>query len=323
MGTQHVPLRDLARGHWREILPEFGIGLPFLTGKHGPCPFCGGTDRYRWDDKDGTGSFICASCGAGDGLTLVMRKTGLEFKAVAEKIKAMLPELPPAAATRAVSATPAELRKRMVQAWKDAVPCEYGDAVSMYLEGRGIDVLPDGEAIRLAKSMRYQGSKAEPSKYLPTMLAKVTGTDGKGVNVHRTYLDPHGAGKAQVDNPRRMMPGKIPPGSAIRLAPVTAGELGVAEGIETALSASKLFSVPVWAVVNTSGMVGWEPPRGIVIKKLHIFADNDAAFGGQSAAYALGYRIAAQRKKYGIDVEMHLPPKVGQDFNDLLLERGK
>jgi putative DNA primase/helicase len=317
MGTQHVPLRDVARGHWREILPAFGIGTPYLTGKHGPCPFCGGSDRYRWDDKDGTGSFICASCGAGDGIALAMRKSGLEFKDVADKIKAMLPELP-AASTRQATPNAADLRQRMISTWKEAVPCLYGDPVSAYLEGRGIDGVPDGEVLRFARALRYQGSTSEPSRYLPAMIAKVTGPDGKGVNVHRTFLDPHGAGKAPVENPRRMMPGKVPPGSAIRLAPVTAGELGVAEGIETALSARKLFSVPCWAVVNTSTMMAWEPPAGIEIRTLHIFGDNDPLYGGQSAAYALAYRIAAQRKKYGIEVVVHIPEETGTDWNDRL-----
>ncbi len=313
----HVPLRDAARGHWREILPAFGIGLPFLTGKHGPCPFCGGEDRYRWDDKDGSGSFICASCGAGDGITLVMRKTGLEFKAVAEKIKTMIPDLPPSALKRAAP-NAAELRQRMVKEWKNAVPCAYGDAVSMYLEGRGIDFLPDGEVVRFSESMRYLGSKLEMSRYLPAMLAKVTGADGKGVNVHRTYLDPHQAAKADVESPRKLMPGRLPPGAAIRLAPVTAGELGLAEGIETALSASKLFHVPCWAVVNTANMMSWEPPAGIEIKRLHIFGDNDPKYGGQSAAYALAYRIAAQEKKYQMAVTVHIPEEAGRDWNDQL-----
>ncbi|MFX4842739.1 primase-helicase zinc-binding domain-containing protein, partial [Acinetobacter baumannii] len=37
-----------------------------------PCPACGGTDRFRFDDN-GRGSFICNQCGAGDGLDLIKK----------------------------------------------------------------------------------------------------------------------------------------------------------------------------------------------------------------------------------------------------------
>ena len=58
------------------MLPTMGVDARFLTGRHGPCPVCGGTDRFRWDDKDGTGSFFCSGCGPGDGFMLAERVTG-------------------------------------------------------------------------------------------------------------------------------------------------------------------------------------------------------------------------------------------------------
>jgi putative DNA primase/helicase len=64
-----------------------GISAEMLTDKHGPCPLCGGTDRYRFDDKDGSGSWFCNQCGgknhsggAGAGMDLLMRKMNWEFK---------------------------------------------------------------------------------------------------------------------------------------------------------------------------------------------------------------------------------------------------
>ena len=50
-----------------------------LSGKHGPCPLCGGRDRFRFDDKDGRGTYFCSGCGAGDGVRLAMGITGLSF----------------------------------------------------------------------------------------------------------------------------------------------------------------------------------------------------------------------------------------------------
>lgn len=64
-----------ARGQWRGILSSLGISVPDRERAHAPCPGCGGKDRFRFDDKDGGGSFICSQGGAGtlagDGFDLV------------------------------------------------------------------------------------------------------------------------------------------------------------------------------------------------------------------------------------------------------------
>lgn len=72
-----------ACGNWPELLAAVGIDTP-SRGKHGPCPVCGGSDRFRLDDKGGRGTWICNQCGAGDGLDLVSKVTGKPPKEVAE-----------------------------------------------------------------------------------------------------------------------------------------------------------------------------------------------------------------------------------------------
>ncbi|MFQ1823120.1 DUF927 domain-containing protein [Aeromonas dhakensis] len=74
-----------ATGHWPGLLTAVGIDIP-RDGKHGPCPTCGGKDRFRLDDKGGRGTWICNQCGAGDGLTLVGLVTGKPIKEAAELI---------------------------------------------------------------------------------------------------------------------------------------------------------------------------------------------------------------------------------------------
>lgn len=65
-------IQDQANGYYvSRIFPAVGIKLHGNGKKHQPCPLCGGTDRFRCDDKDGTGSWICNQCGAGTGYTLV------------------------------------------------------------------------------------------------------------------------------------------------------------------------------------------------------------------------------------------------------------
>ncbi|MBI2379214.1 MAG: DUF927 domain-containing protein [Gammaproteobacteria bacterium] len=60
-----------AAGQWPDILPALGLDAASLKNKHGPCPACGGSDRFRFDDKDGRGSFYCNQCGPGDGFKLL------------------------------------------------------------------------------------------------------------------------------------------------------------------------------------------------------------------------------------------------------------
>ena len=57
-----------AKGHWLELLSTVGIGADYLKNMHGPCPGCRGKDRFRFDNKDGNGTFICSQ-GSGEALS--------------------------------------------------------------------------------------------------------------------------------------------------------------------------------------------------------------------------------------------------------------
>lgn len=61
-----------AAGNWPYVLAGLSIDVPDSSRRHTPCPACGGTDRFRFDDN-GRGSFICNQCGAGDGLDLIKK----------------------------------------------------------------------------------------------------------------------------------------------------------------------------------------------------------------------------------------------------------
>ena len=99
------------------------------------------------------------------------------------------------------------------------------------------------------------------------------------------------------------------------------GPIGIAEGIETAMSASALYDMPVWAALNASMLAKWSPPPGA--DEVVIFADNDPRFGGQAAAYALAHRIKTAKATRDLDVKVILPRQTGTDFNDELIAHRK
>jgi putative DNA primase/helicase len=193
----------------------------------------------------------------------------------------------------------------MNKLWRSSKAIEANDPVGRYL-GRRVGLTCFPTCLRTASNLHYQSDR---SSFHPAMIAMVTAPDGAPSSVHRTYLTADGR-KASVDEPRRMMPGTIAKGSAVRLAPPM-GVLGIAEGIETALSASALFAVPCWAAVNAGMLAAWQPPPEV--KRILIFGDNDPGYAGQAAAYALARRLASDK----CALEVHVPADPGADWNDV------
>ncbi|HFW1654815.1 TPA: primase-helicase zinc-binding domain-containing protein, partial [Salmonella enterica subsp. enterica serovar Thompson] len=82
-----------ACGHWPNILPALGVKV--IKNRHQPCPVCGGSDRFRFDDKEGRGTWFCNQCGAGDGLKLVERVFDVSASEAAQKVNAVTGNLSP------------------------------------------------------------------------------------------------------------------------------------------------------------------------------------------------------------------------------------
>jgi len=298
-----LPLKDRAQGRWSGILPALGIGVPFLTGKHGPCPLCRGKDRWRWDNKEGRGTWICSHCGAGDGIALVMKMRGWDFREAAKQIEAIIGST--SAATPKRERSDRDKRGAMNRLWRSSKAVGINDPVGRYL-GRRTGLTPFPSCLRTAYQAHYQ---SDCPSFHPAMIAMVTGPDGAPSILHRTYLTDDGC-KAPVTGPRRLMSGTVAKGAAIRLAPADE-VLGIAEGIETAVSASVLFGVPCWAAVSAGMLAAWQPPPEA--KRIIIFGDNDANYAGQAATYGLARRLGSD----GRVVEVRIPSDPGADWNDV------
>ncbi|MCL1050812.1 toprim domain-containing protein [Shewanella abyssi] len=81
-----------ANGQWPSIFSHLGIDAP-SSGKHGPCPVCGGKDRFHFDNKAGRGTWYCRQCddrNFGDGLDLVSKVLNITLYNAAKKIAELL-----------------------------------------------------------------------------------------------------------------------------------------------------------------------------------------------------------------------------------------
>lgn len=306
-------IQSRCRHRWPSILESLGVPAKLLNGKHQPCPFCGGTDRFRFDDKEGTGSYYCSGCGSGHGVGFVMKFLGVEDfvtarTAIEAKIGAAKIVTPKAVAD------PEHMVDYLRGLWGRSSALTGIDAASLYLERRGVGASPWPSQLRYVASLPYKEEKTgKLIGYFPAMLAKVVSPDAIKLMLHRTYLSEDGR-QADVPAVRKMCPGVVTRGSAVRLAP-SAEIMGISTGVETAMAASVLFEMPVWAATTDAIMQAWMPPPKA--KEIWIFGDNDPKYGGQAATFGLAYKLAVQ----GYKTEVRIPPSMGADWDDVLLER--
>ncbi|MEE9249655.1 MAG: toprim domain-containing protein [Alphaproteobacteria bacterium] len=185
-----------------------------------------------------------------------------------------------------------------VAIWSASRPAP-GTPVESYLQYRSI-------TIRVPPTLRYNpGVKyAQSGLYMPCMVAAIQAPDRRISGIHRTYIRDDGMGKAGVATPKMAL-GPIGRG-AVRLGPA-GSVLGIAEGIETALSAMQLFGVPVWCALGSRFDRIALPEE---VQRVIIFADSGEA-GMDAANRALG-AFNEQGRQTEICV-----PDLG-DFNDVL-----
>lgn len=322
-------IHELSNGRWKAILTEAGIDEKYLVNHHGPCPCCGGKDRFRFDDKGGRGTFFCSNCRAGDGFKLLELTQGWPFKEAADFIRKLFDgkapqDLPKVGYVEGDALTPEELVKRcasLKRTWDYARKVSPGDPVWKYLViTRKFPLTRIPQCLRYHPRFPYYEGEGENRRLVgkfPMMLAKVS-RDGKAVNLHRTYLTPDGE-KAPVKRPKKLLKGLGVTGGAIRLMP-SGKKLAIAEGIESALAAHFITGLPCWAAINASIMPNVIIPESV--EEVVIFADNDlpdekGRRAGQEGAKALYDRLKVEGKR----VQLVIPAKPGTDFHDVWVEK--
>lgn len=289
---------EAAKGKWKQILTTFGIDGHALDGRHHACPCTGeGEDRFRFANREGSGSYFCAcSDGSKGGIGLLECKTGRAFKDLAGEIDALIGN--------------SHERIERVQTYAErlreiAKPSQR----SGYLASRGLEVAP---GLLFAKGVEYRDDGEVVGKF-DAMLAPITRA-GRFQTLHVTYID--NRAKAAVRCPRKVLPGGQLAGGGVELYPA-AEVMGVAEGVETAIAAHMLSGLPVHAALNTDMLAKWDAPAEA--KAVTIFADNDRNFAGHKGAYALAHRLVLK----GVLVTVQFPPEVDTDWNDVLLSQAR
>ena len=120
------------------ILVALGFPGDALENRHRPCPMCGGTDRFRFDDRHGNGEYYCNGCGAGDGFRLLEKHLGWDFPRAAREVAAVVGVSWPRWVGKPHRAPRDRLRALLQRIWDEAKPVEAGDDVAEYLAKRGL-----------------------------------------------------------------------------------------------------------------------------------------------------------------------------------------
>lgn len=288
-----------ACGHWPRILPALGVKV--IKNRHQACPVCGGSDRFRFDDKDGRGTWYCNQCGAGDGLKLVEKVFGLNASEAAGKVNTVTGNLPPVAPeviaaaeaeTEADRKAAAALAVRLMENTRPAS----GNA---YLTCKGF---PDRECPVLSATHKTGGVTFRAGDVVVPLY------DDTGALVNLQLISSDGLKRTlkggQVKGACHVIEGKKQAGK----------RLWIAEGYATALTVHHLTGETVMVALSSVNLLSLaslarqkHPACQIVLA-----ADRDLNGNGQKKA------TAAAEACEGV---VALPPVFG-DWNDAFMQHG-
>ena len=275
--------------------------------KQGSCVIAlKGEHAGDWHDFDGNQG--------GGPLSTLEHATGLsgcELFAFAAEMVGLQPDAQPQRQAPAAASRPvAKDHTREIEFILSQAEPIAGTLAERYLSSRGLPALSCADLLFHPDVTHWESRRG-----FPCLVAIVRDHLGNRIALHRTYLADDGAAKAPIDNPRKML-GSTGRG-AVRFADIANGLLGLAEGIETALSVMAACPhLPVWATLSASNLEQVVlPPE---VHRIVILADHDGSGAGQRAAETAAHRLTAEGRR----VWIALPSRGGEDFNDVLLRGG-
>lgn len=355
-------VREAATGRWLFVLgalaPQIEAALR-KPGRHVGCPVHGGKDGFRlFGDAHLNGGGVCNTCGPRhDGFELLMWLNAWDFRQCLSEVGEYLGVAKEGAQNGSCNITPMfrepvkpwlvsaqaemernrqralvyneHLRKKIARMWGESVPLTdaAADPMRRYFNHRKLVLRANAvemECLRFHPEVPYFDEDGENLGVFPAIVCAIRGASGELVTLHRTYLTADGR-KAAVECVKKMMPipqGLDVNGGAVRLGEPADGVLGVAEGLETALSAYRVSQIPVWSTVNTSLMESFIAPKGV--RTVLIWADRDRSLAGEKSARVLASRLAEQGvQAFVLLPKLPIPATVkGVDWNDVLMTQG-
>jgi Toprim domain/CHC2 zinc finger len=294
-----------------EIARRGGLGLKRQGHELvGPCPQCGGEDRFAVNIKKQV--WVCRACDrGGDVIALVQHIDGVSFKTAAQMLAAGT-DGKPVARTRSkpvpvVKTTDdTDNTERALRLWDDASPIEGTPIAERYLARRGLELPENDEALRF-----YGGCPFGAGTTYPCILAlfrDISTNEPKAI--HRIAL---GTGGILIG---KKMLGPVG-GCAVKLDADENVDLGlvIGEGIETCLAARQLGFRPCWALGSSGALKTFPLLSGI--EALTILVDNDVAYrNGRKAGQEASAECTQRWRAAGREVTLVLPKKPGADVAD-------
>ena len=209
---------------------------------------------------------------------------------------------------------PTEPPRDPMRPWRNAGPLACDCVGDLYFQRRRRIRLTDAEraCLRFSHAERHWPSQTR----WPCVLACVALATGQEIGCHMTFVTPED--KAPLgDKARLFTTGSRSVGGGVWFgAPSPTEEFGAAEGIENLFSLNRIFGLTAGvAALSANGLrVLILPER---VRRIRVFADNDAAGQGLSAARDAARRWIAE----GREVALSMAEELGADASDVWLKR--
>jgi phage/plasmid primase-like uncharacterized protein len=271
----------------------------------GPCPVCGGRDRFGVHVKKQV--WNCRGCGTGgDVIRFVQHLDGCDFAtAIATLAGDAVRATPKPAPTPRDNDDDGQRKLELADAIWRAASALGPDAIN-YFAKRGINIneVPEHGGLRFHQRCWWEGGTA----------ACIVGRFTTAIS-----NEPRGIWRRPISGEKPKSLGPMA-GCVIRLWPDEAVEQGLVlgEGVETVISAATRIThrgtllQPAWAACSAGNLENFSVLSGI--EALTLLVDNDASGRGQEAAA----KCAARWSVAGREVTRLTPKIVGADFNDLV-----
>ncbi len=291
---------NMACGHWPRILPA--LGVPVIRNRHQACPVCGGSDRFRFDDKEGRGTWFCNQCGAGDGLKLVEKVFGVSASEAAGKVNAVTGTLPPVApADTATADTGTDAARKAAATRASELMASARPATgNAYLTRKG---LAERECLTLTNPHKTGGVSYRAGDMVVPLY------DDTGVLVNVQLIN--------ADGDKRTLKGGAVKGAChiIKGQKQAGKRLWIAEGYATALTVHHLTGETVMVALSSVNLLSLASlaRRQHPACQIILAADRDLSGDGQTKA------AAAADACNGV---VALPPVFG-DWNDAFALNGE